>query len=96
MAQKRLTIDLPGSAEALRNVLRILLQYGLISENKARMVAEQGGTAVKPVKKDRWALVAEEMSEQGYLKGKGEELLETIRDFREDFEIPGPFAKAAR
>ena len=73
----RLTIDLPGSAEALHNVLQILLQYGLISEKKARTI-EQEGTAKEPRKKSRWALAAEEMSKQGYLRGNGEELLKLI------------------
>ena len=93
MAQRRLTIDLPGSPEALHNVLQILLQYGLISEKKARNI-EHEETSKKTGKKSRWAKAAEEMSEQGYLRGKGEELLESIHEFRDDFEINDPFEKA--
>jgi hypothetical protein len=82
MAQRRLTIDLPRSPEALHNVLQILLQYGLISEKKARNI-EHEETSKKTGKKSRWAQAAEEMSEQGYLRGKGEELLESIHEFRD-------------
>jgi hypothetical protein len=93
MAQRRLTIDLPRSPEALHNVLQILLQYGLISEKKARNI-EHEEKSNKTGKKSRWAQAAEEMSEQGYLRGKGEELLESIHEFRDDFEIHDPFEKA--
>lgn len=93
MAQRRLTIDLPRSPEALHNVLQMLLQYGLISEKKARNI-EHEETSREPGKKSRWARAAEEMSEQGYLRGKGEELLESIHEFRDEFEINDPFEKA--
>jgi hypothetical protein len=94
MAQRRLTIDLPGSPEALRNLLQMLIRYGLISEQKARHI-EQEETLKKQGRKSRWARTAEEMSGQGYLKGRGEEILESIHEFREDFEIHDPFGKVA-
>jgi hypothetical protein len=95
MAQQKLTIELPGSAEALHNVLKMLLEYGLISEKKARTI-EQDRAVEKPVKKNRWAQVAEEMSAQAYLKGRGEELAENIREFRDGFEIQDPFNQAVK
>ena len=95
MIQRKLTINLPGSPEALRNVLQMLMQYGLISEQKARNI-EQEEILKKQGKKSRWAQTAEEMSEQGYLKGKAEGLLESIHEFRDDFEIHDPFDKAAK
>lgn len=95
MTQRRLTIDLPGSPEALRNVLQILIQYGLISEQKARNI-EQEETLKEQGRKSRWAQTAEEMSEQGYLKGRAEGLLESIHEFRDDFEIHDPFDKTAK
>ena len=61
------------------------MQYGLISEKKARNI-EHEETSKKTGKKSRWAQAAEEMSEQGYLRGKGEELLESIHEFRDNFE----------
>lgn len=86
MTQRRLTIDLPGSPEALRNVLQMLIHYGLISEQKARNI-EQGKPIKRQKRKSHWARTADEMSKQGYLQGKGEELLESIHEFRDDFEI---------
>jgi hypothetical protein len=41
MAQRRLTIELPSSAEALHNVLQMFLQYGLISEKKVRIIKQE-------------------------------------------------------
>jgi len=93
MAQRRLTIDIPESRIALHNLLEVLLQYKLISKEKAKTL-EQEETAKKPV--NRWAKVAEEMSTQGYLKGIGEELLESTREFRDDFEIRNPFEKSTK
>ncbi len=95
MTQRSLTIDLPGSPEALRNLLQMLIQYGLISEQKAHSI-EQEETLKKQGRKSRWARTAEEMSEQGYLKGRGEEILESIHEFRDDFEIHDPFTKTAK
>ena len=82
MAQRRLTIDLPGSTEALHNVLQILLQYGLISEKKARSI-EQEETA----KKGRWAQAAERLQAENYLKGRSGEVRELFKEFREEFEL---------
>jgi hypothetical protein len=95
MAQKKLTIELPRSAEALHNGLQMLLDYGLISEKKARIL-ERSKAAEKPVKKNCWARVAEEMSAQGYLKGRGEELAESIREFRDGFEVQDPFDQTVK
>ena len=53
-------------------------------------------TKKKPGKKGRWARAAEEMSEQGYLRGRGKELLESIREFRDDFEIRAPLEKRTK
>jgi hypothetical protein len=99
MAQKRLTITLPRSAEALHNALQMLLQYGLISERKVQTIEgkrKQEETTRKPGKKSRWAIVAEEMVQEGLLRGKSEKLLESIRDFRDNFEIPAPTDKTAK
>jgi hypothetical protein len=54
MAQKRLTITLPRSAEALHNALQMLLQYGLISERKVQTIEckrKQEEATRKPGKK---------------------------------------------
>ena len=99
MAQKRLTITLPSSAEALHNALQMLLQYGLISKKKAHRIEsqrKQEETTRKPGKKSRWAIVAEEMSRENLLQGNSEKLLESIRDFRDNFEIPAPADKTAK
>ncbi len=69
MAHNKLTIELPGSMDALHNILQVLLQYGLISEKKARTIEQERKTE-KPIKASRWAQVAEEMSAQEYLKGE--------------------------
>ena len=50
-------------------------------------------TKKKSGKKGRWARTAEEMSKQGYLKGKGEQFLESIHEFRDDFEIQSPLER---
>ena len=56
MAQKRLTINLPRSTDALHNALQMLLQYGLISEKKAQVIErKQEETTRKPGEKSRWA-----------------------------------------
>jgi hypothetical protein len=52
MAQRRLTIELPRSPEALHNVLQMLLQYGLISKKKAHNI-EHEKTSKKTGKKSR-------------------------------------------
>lgn len=86
MAQRKLTINLPGSAEALHNVLQILLQYGLISEKKASTI-EQQEKAKRMNKKNRWAQLADEIHQKGPLKGKSEEFLKLVREFRENFSF---------
>jgi hypothetical protein len=91
MAQRRLTIELPSSAEALNNVLQMLLQYGLISEKKVRTI-KQEEKEKKPGKKSRWALTAEEMSKENLLdNGLGEELRKYIHEFREGFAFKASF-----
>jgi hypothetical protein len=82
MAQRRLTIDLPGSAEALHNLLQILLQYGLISERKAHSIEQEETT-----KKGRWAQAAERLQAENYLKGRSGEVRKLFREFREEFEL---------
>jgi len=72
----------------------MLLQYGLISEKKARTITQEE-THKKSRGENRWALVAEEMSQQGFLEGSGDDIMETIRDFRDGFEIPMPGNKTA-
>jgi hypothetical protein len=90
MAHSKLTIELPRSSDALHSVLQVLLHYGLISEKKVRAIHQERGTE-KPIKVNRWAQVAEEMSAQEYLKGKGDELIESFQTFRDNFEIQDPF-----
>lgn len=86
MAQRTLTINLPMSAEALHNVLQMLLQYGLISEKKARTI-EKEETAKRMNKKSRWEQLADEVHQKGPLKGKSEEFLKLAREFQENFAI---------
>ena len=50
-------------------------------------------TEKKSGKKGRWAKAAEEMSTQGHLRGKGEDFLESTREFRDEFEIPSSIEK---
>lgn len=85
MAQRKLTIELPSSTEALNNVLQMLLHYGLISEKKMRTIVQEKKVK-KPGKKSRWALAAEEISKENLLdNGLGEELRKYIHEFREGF-----------
>jgi hypothetical protein len=86
MIQNKLTIDLPESPETLHKLLRILLQYGLISDKKARSI-EQEEVANKQVKKSRWAHAAERLKSEGFFRGQGEEVKKLTRDFREDFNL---------
>ena len=85
MLQKTLTIDLPESTENLHNLLKILLQYGAISDKEARVI-EQKETANKQ-KKNRWARAADRLRSEGFLKGQGDEVKKLTRDFREDFNL---------
>lgn len=85
MSQRQLTINLPESVETLNKVIKFLLQYDLIPEKVARTL-EPEETGNKPMKKSRWALVAEEMSEENLLgDGLGEELRQYIHEFRDGF-----------
>jgi hypothetical protein len=86
MAQRTLTINLPRSTEALHNVLQMLLQYGLITEKKARTI-KQEERARKLNEKSRWAQLADEIHQKGPLKGKSEEFLKLTREFRENFSF---------
>jgi hypothetical protein len=82
MAQRTLTIDLPRSTEALHDVLQVLLQYGLISEKKARSIERK-----KTAKRGRWAHAAERFQAENCLKGRSGEVKKLFREFREDFEL---------
>jgi hypothetical protein len=91
MMQKKLTINLPESAEILQQLLRFLLQYDLISEKEA-LTIEPDETAIKKKEKNRWATAAEEMSKENLLSGGlGEELRQYIHEFREGFSFKGSF-----
>jgi hypothetical protein len=88
MAQKTLTIDLPRSTEALHNLLQMLLQYGLITEKKARMIEQDHEEkASRQSERSRWAQLADEIHQKGPLKGKSEEFLKSVREFRENFSF---------
>lgn len=41
----------------------------------------------KKSKKSRWALAAERLKSEGFLKGQGEEAKKLILDFRENFDL---------
>jgi hypothetical protein len=86
MAQRTLTIDLPGSTEALQRALQMLLQYDLISEQKVRAI-ELEETIKKPRKKSRWAKAAERFKKENYLKGRSGEVEKLFQEFRDDFEL---------
>jgi len=86
MAQKKITITLPGSIEALHHVLQVLLQYGLISEETARSIKNADGTDRRE-KKSCWAQFADKIHQEAPLKGKSEEFLRLSREFRENFSI---------
>lgn len=86
MAQRKLTIYLPGSAEALHNALRMLLQYGLISEKKAHTIESEETTKSK-IKQGRWEKAADRLRTENCLKGRAEEVGKLFKEFREDFEI---------
>jgi hypothetical protein len=91
MIQKKLTINLPESAEILRRLISFLLQYDLISEKEA-LTLEPDEPAMKKKEKSRWATAAEEMSKENLLSGGlGEELRQHIHEFREGFYFKGSF-----
>ncbi len=85
MLQKTLTIDLPESTENLHNLLKILLQYGAISDREARVIEQK--EIANEQKKNRWARAADRLRSEGFLKGQGEEVKKLTRDFREDFNL---------
>ena len=84
--QKTLTINLPESPETLQKLLEFLRLYNLISDKKVRSI-EQNEKTGKKEKKSRWALAAESLESEGFLKGQGEEAKTLIRDFRENFDL---------
>ena len=86
MAQRKLTINLPGSPEMLHDLIVFLLQRGLISEEDAHTI-KQEETVEASAKKSRWALAAERLDSEGFLDGKGEKVKELISDFRESFTL---------
>ena len=89
--QKTLTINLPDSAEAVREVLRTLLRFGIISRKEV-IDLEQEEPVKQTRKKSRWALTAEEMSKENFLdNGLGEELRNYIHEFREGFAFKNNF-----
>jgi hypothetical protein len=86
MMQKTLTIKLPESPETLYKLLKILRQYGLISDKKARSI-EQNEQTSKQEGKGRWARAADRLKSEGFFKGQGEEVKKLTRDFRENFSL---------
>ena len=86
MAQRKLTINLPSSSDALHTVLQLLLRHNLISEEIARTI-EQQETGKKLKAKSRWEQAAERLRSENYLKGRSGEVNKLFREFREDFEL---------
>jgi len=86
MLKRKLTISLPESPDALQHILKVLLQYGLISEKKAHTIQECGFDGELP-KMTRWALAAKRLKSEGFLEGQGEEVKKLTRDFRENFNL---------
>ena len=86
MAQRKLTIHLPESSEALHTLAQILLEHGFITEEEAKSI-EQGHIKKSIQKKSRWALASERLKSEGFLKGRGDEVKKLIRDFRENFDL---------
>jgi hypothetical protein len=84
MAQQKLTINLPGSPEVLRDLMRFLLQHGLISENEVHTIEEKK-TSKTAEKISRWAKAAQRFRSEGFLTGQGDQVQEYIREFREGF-----------
>jgi len=85
MAQRKLTINLPGAPDALHELMFFLIQRGLISEKEAQTIEQQEETTKASKKKSRWELAAERLDSEGFLDGQGEEVKRLIRDFREGF-----------
>ncbi len=87
MAQRKLTINLPGSIESLHHVLQVLLQYDLISEEKAHTIEQEEKVKKTQVKKSQWAQLADKIHREAPLKGKSEEFLKLSREFRDNFSL---------
>jgi hypothetical protein len=87
MAQRKITITLPGSPEVLHELMFFLLQRGLISEKEAQTIKQEEKTKASKKKKSRWELAAERLDSEGFLDGQGEEVKRLIRDFREGFTL---------
>jgi len=74
-----LTITLPDVPEKREKILRFLEEQGV-----TRLSAGWS-------EKSKWALLAETMASQAYMEGEvGEQTLQAVREFRDDFEIPDP------
>jgi len=75
-----LTITLPDSPKKRDQILRYLQEQGLVE-----IILET------PQTKSKWARLAETMAEQAYMDGKlGVQVLKSVQEFRDDFEIPDP------
>jgi hypothetical protein len=86
--QKKLTINLPESPEALRYLLKVLQKMGLISDKKAHSIEkEELNSQPQPIPKSRWTHAAERLQQEGFLKGQEDEVKNLTRDFRENFNI---------
>ncbi len=86
MAQRRVMIELPSSTEAMQNVLKMLLQYGLISKKKVNDI-QQDTQMLNQGKKSRWVKAADRFREENYLAGRSGEVKGLFQEFREDFEL---------
>ena len=87
MAQRKLTINLPSSPEALHELMFFLLQRGFISEKDAQTIEQQEKTAKASKKKSRCEQFADEIHQKAPLKGKSKEFLNLVREFRENFSL---------
>ena len=78
-----LTITLPDDPEKRERILRFLREQGLVE-------APAEPEPASPLK-GKWALLAETMAGQAFMDGDlGNEVLQSIQAFRDDFEIPDP------
>ncbi len=81
--QNKLTINLPESPETLHQLLQVLSKLKLISNKKIQDLEKDKCGQQSP--KTRWAMAAERLKAEGFLKGHEEEVKELTRDFRENF-----------
>lgn len=86
MAQRKLIINLPRSPEMINDLLAYLLQRGFIAE-KDTYTIEKEDTVKASKRKNRWALAAERLDNEGFLDGQGDKAKMLIRDFREGFTL---------